>query len=333
MKERLMRSKMIGIVGLGYMGSSIATCLLHRGMRVVGFTRPSDGFAKARDTIIAGIEDLIAHQAAEPSLLGNWSTCYIEAKTVAAMRDCDFVIETVTENVDVKRVVFDEIEAVVKPDVPVATNTSGLPITLLQEGLQYPERLIGMHWCAPCYVNPLLEIICGEKTNQATIDAAMRLAAAAGKEPGLIRKDIEGFIVNRLGYALFREALHLLDSGVADVATIDRMFQNVIGMYGGVIGPLRWMDLTGFAIYADVMERLFPTLDNSTTVPRSLRQLIDSGARGAAQGRGFFTYTPAEERQYQQLLAEHMWSVVQWRDRYAKHFSEIKQWPRPEQND
>jgi 3-hydroxybutyryl-CoA dehydrogenase len=324
-----MGNQTIGIVGLGFMGGGMAACLLHRGMRVIGFTQPAEGFAEARRKIAEGIEDLIAHRAADVSLRKEWPARYVEAESIAAMRPCDFVIETVTENLDVKRAVFNEIEAAVNQDVPVASNTSGLPITLLQQGRRHPERFIGMHWCAPCYVNPLLEVIAGEKTNQATIHATMRLAVAAGKAPGLVRKDIEGFIVNRLNYALYREALHLLDLGVADAATIDHMFQNVIGMYASVVGPLRWMDLTGFAIYADVMQRLLPTLDNSTTVPKSLRQLIDGGARGAAKGRGFFTYTPEEEKQYQQLLAENAWNVLRLREQYARNFPEIKQWPAP----
>ena len=124
-----------------------------------------------------------------------------------------------------------------------------------------------------------------------------------------MRKDVEGFVVNRLGYAMFREAFWLLENGVADVASIDRAFRNAVSVWANIAGPFRWMDLTGLPAYAAVMERLFPQLSTSTVVPETMRKLVDSGALGIANGRGFYPYTPEEAARWQAAVEENVWRV------------------------
>lgn len=237
-----MKIDTVGIIGLGLMGRNIAACLLSKGVRVVGFTRPAEGFAEAREAITAGIDDIVVHSAAACELRQSWVDQYAEAGSMKDLARCDFIIESVSEDAVVKREVFEEIESSVSPETVIGTNTSALPITLLQAGRKFPDRFVGMHWCPPCYSNRFLEIIRGEQTSDRAIEAAMQLGKQAGKEPGVVKKDIEGFIVNRLGYALYREAMHLVESGVADVATIDRVYTSVSvlgmrtsGRFGGWI--------------------------------------------------------------------------------------------------
>jgi 3-hydroxybutyryl-CoA dehydrogenase len=317
----------IGIVGLGFTGRSIAACLLWKGLNVVGYTRPVEGYAAARQSISDDMEDIIAHGAADASLRHQWTSHYVEAQELAGLKDCDFVIEAVPEDLALKRSVFAEIEKVIGENVPLASNTSALPITLLQEGLKHPQRFIGMHWAAPCQVNRFLEVIRGDHSGDAAMNAAVELAKRAGREPGVVNKDIPGFVVNRLAYAVYREALHLMDEGVADAQTIDNVFSSVLGMWGSVMGPMRWIDLSGFALYAKVMERLLPTLDNSTTVPRVFQELIESGAKGANPqngGRGFYNYTPEQVRQWHKVLVENGWSMYKLKAQYDKEFPETK---------
>ena len=130
-----------------------------------------------------------------------------------------------------------EIEAVVAADVPIASNTSALPITTLQEGRLHPERFLGMHWAEPAYATRFLELIRGQHTSDAAMTKANSLATALGKEPCVVAKDVPGFIVNRLGYAMYREAVNMLESGVADAATIDRAFRNACGIWASLCGP------------------------------------------------------------------------------------------------
>jgi 3-hydroxybutyryl-CoA dehydrogenase len=301
--------KTIGIVGMGLMGRGIAACLLGCGFRVIAFSRPMSSFLEARAQIALDIEDLIKHDAAPASLRDDWRPRYVEAESVTALAKCDFVIESVIEDLAVKRAVFDEIESAVHLDVPIGSNTSALPISLLQERLGYPNRLVGLHFCPPVHVNRFMEIIRGEKTDDATVQSAIRLGNAMGKQPGIVRKDVEGFVVNRMAYAIFREALHLLETGVADAETIDRCFQNVIGMWSGIMGPLRWMDLTGLPAYQAVMKRLLPSLSNSTDVPKIIEKLVSEAGT-------FHEYSADEMARWHALLREHAWNLRKLNDRY-----------------
>ena len=299
----------IGVVGLGLLGRGIAACFLSRGFRVVGFARDEASRREALDYVRHAIDDLVTRGGLPPALREEWPARSVQAASLADFAECDFVIESVFEDLAVKRQVFDELEAVVRVDVPIASNTSALPITTLQQERKKAGRFIGMHWAEPCHLTRFLEVIRGEHTDDATVSATLRLAESAGKEPALVNKDVEGFIVNRLGYAMYREALHLLESGVADVETIDRSFRNAVGLWANIAGPFRWMDLTGLPAYAAVMQRLLPKLSTATEVPQTLRKLIEDGAKGISNGRGFYSYTPAEAAQWERLLVEHVWRV------------------------
>ena len=306
-----MRIDTIGIAGVGLLGSGIATCLLSYGFRVIAYDPSPEARGRARAAIAEGIDDLVRRGGFPPGLQEAWPARYAEADALAGFAPCDFVIESVFEDPDVKRGVFDEVEAAVGPGVPVASNTSALPITLLQAGRVRPARFVGMHWLSPCHITRFLEVIRGAATDDATADATLALGRRCGKEPALVRKDVEGFLVNRLAYAVYREAFHLLESGVADVETIDGAFRNVIGLWGGLMGPFRWMDLTGLPAYAAVMQRLLPTLNRDTDVPRTMRELVAGGAKGVANGRGFYDYTPEEAERWQRRLDDHVWAARQ----------------------
>lgn len=302
-----MPARTVGIVGLGLLGRGIAACLLSNGFRVIASTLTQEDRDGARRYIAAAVDDLIRRGGFPPGLRDEWAGRYVEAGSVAELAPCEFVIESVFEDLGVKSRLFDEIEAVVGPEVPIASNTSALPISVLQSGRRRPERFIGTHWAEPCHLTRFLEVVRGERTDDATAEAAMDLARRAGKDPSLVRKDVEGFIVNRLGYAMFREAFWLLENGVADVETIDRSFRNAVSVWANIAGPFRWMDLSGLPAYAAVMKRLWPKLSCATDVPRALTDLIEGGARGVSNGRGFYDYTPEEAARWERRLIENVW--------------------------
>jgi 3-hydroxybutyryl-CoA dehydrogenase len=304
------KTQTIGIVGLGLLGRGIAACLLSRGFQVVALTRREETRVEARRSITNAIDDLIERGGFPAELRDDWGGRYIEAASVADLAACEFVIESVVEDLDVKQKLFDEIEAVVSPTIPLASNTSALPISELQKGRKHPERLIGMHWAEPCHLTRFLEIIRGDLTNDATADLAMDLARAAGKDPSLVLKDVEGFIVNRLGYAMYREAFWLLENGVADVETIDRSFRNALSVWANIAGPFRWMDLTGIPAYAEVIKRLWPKLSCATEVPPLMNDLVESGAKGISNGKGFYTYTPEEAERWERALIDNVWATL-----------------------
>ncbi len=299
----------IGIVGLGLLGRGIATCLLSRGLNVIALDRDAAVVTAARTHIEDSLKEMVSRGALAEEVATSWESRYQEAASFSDFSSCQFMIESVAEDLTTKRAVFTELEAVLSTETPIGSNTSALPITFLQAECRHPERIVGMHWAEPCQITRFLEVIRGDQTNTATAEAALQLGRQAGKDPTLVNKDVAGFIVNRLGYAMYREAFWLLEQGVADVETIDRSFRNAISVWADVAGPFRWMDLTGLPAYAAVMERLFPQLSNRTDVPPEMKQLVESGAKGIANGRGFYQYTPEEARRWEQAITENVWRL------------------------
>jgi 3-hydroxybutyryl-CoA dehydrogenase len=300
----------VAVAGLGFLGRGIAANLLAHGFTVVGQTRSASSHEKAEESIGRAVDEMIEYGDFDDSLRDRWRSRYLATTDFDALADCSFVIESVAEVEAVKNEVFDAIENVVGPDVPVASNTSALPISWLQRSRHRPGRFLGMHFAEPAYATRFLELIRGEMTDDAAFDAAIHLARALGKEPSVVQKDVPGFIVNRLAYAVYREALHLIEQGVADAETIDRSFRNAAGLWATMCGPLRWIDLTGGPqLYERAMRPVLPTLSNATAPPAMIRALAEDGAEGIGNRRGFYEYTEEEAEQWEDLFRRHAWRV------------------------
>ncbi len=307
----------IGLAGLGLLGRGIAACFLGHGFRVVAFTRHDQTHAEARGSIARAIGDLVNRAGFPPSLVRQWPDRYHPVRAIEPLAECSFVVESVVEDLEAKDRLFDQIEAVVGPGVPIASNTSALPVSRLQRNRRHPERFLGMHWAEPAHATRFMEIVRGHQTGDAPLAAAVALARRIGKEPSLVEHDVPAFLANRMGYAIYREALNLLEQGIADVETIDRSFRNAAGLWATLCGPFRWIDLTGGpALYARAMEGVLPTLSNAAELPQTLRDLAASDAQGIANGRGFYQYTPEEAQRWEQLLREHAWTVRELMNRY-----------------
>ncbi len=281
----------IGVVGLGLMGRGIAACLLARGFAVTGCDRSPRRRADARSHVKTVLAGLARRGSLARSENRGWQARFQTVRDPAEMGACGFVIESVDEDLRLKQQVFGRLEPALDPAAVIASNTSSIPITLLQKGRANPERLIGMHWGEPAEIMRYLEIIPGKHTSPRTVRRTRRLGELCGKRPTVLQRDIRGFISNRLMYAMMREAFYLLESGVADMQTIDDSFRNDIGWWAALAGPFRWMDLTGIPAYAAVMEGLLPQLANTKSVPRAMRETVSSGARGVSNRRGFYRYT------------------------------------------
>jgi 3-hydroxybutyryl-CoA dehydrogenase len=170
---------------------------------------------------------------------------------------------------------------------------------------------VGIHWDEPAHVTRFMEIIAGEKTDPRIADRVMELAERWGKEPSLLRRDIRGFITNRISYAMFREACYLVDSGIASCEDVDRSLRNDVGWWIPFAGPFRYMDLMGVEAYHRVMKDLLPELSTSPEIPAIMRRVIESGGRGISNGNGFYRYTPDE--------------AENWKKRFLKFNYEIRQ--------
>jgi 3-hydroxybutyryl-CoA dehydrogenase len=302
-------SKMpIGVVGLGLMGCSIATCLLMAEHPVVAIAPIPADMLTAESRInhhLSELKDRAILQEPIPSVKNR----LIITEDYSALKDCVLVIECTIENLAIKRTVYAKIEAIVSAKTAIGSNTSAIPISILQKETKHPERLLGLHWAEPAYTTRFLEVICGDETDISIGEYFYEVAHYWGKEPTLVRKDIRGFITNRLSYALYREAFDLVEKGYASVEDIDRACRNNQGFWMTLVGPFRWMDLTGVPAYLNVMKDLFPTLSNRTDVPELIQTIVDRGGRGTANADGFYEYTTQEAKEWEATFARFSFEI------------------------
>ena len=298
----------VSVVGLGLMGCSIATCLLIAGHPVVAVAPISADLDHAESRIREHLE-----KSLENGLVENPPNYYFKSLTITEnysdLRDCHLVIECTIENVIIKEQVYKKIEAHLPPDALLTSNTSAIPISTLQQITQHPARFLGLHWTEPAHTTRFLEIICGNDTNLKNGEYLYELSHTWGKEPILVRKDIAGFITNRLMYAMYREAISLVEGGYATVEDVDRSCRNNAGYFMTLAGVFRWMDLTGVPAYHTVMQRLLPTLDNSTEVPELIDKIVREGGKGVANAHGFHDYTPEEAKLWEETFTEFTYDV------------------------
>lgn len=307
----------VGVIGLGLLGRGIATCLLGHGFRVIACDSNAQQRRNAREHIDRSLGQLMKRTDDDSLQIDDWENRCTEVDHPGGLASCGFVIESIAEDPQAKAGVFDQLEAVLDETAIIASNTSAIPISMLQQGREHPERFVGMHWGEPAHILRFVEIIRGEQTNEQTFQMTAELARALGKEPSLVQRDIRGFVTNRLMYAMMREAFYLLEEGVADAETIDRSFRNDMGWWATIAGPFRWMDLTGIPTYAAVMEKLLPQLCNNTEVPKTLRDMVASGAKGIENHRGFYDYDQASARQWQQTWTEFTWDIKALADKHV----------------
>jgi 3-hydroxybutyryl-CoA dehydrogenase len=189
----------------------------------------------------------------------------------AALRDADLVLETVVEDVAAKHEVLGRIEPWLRDDALVATNTSSLRVGDIAEGLARPERMLALHFLFPAHRSPLVEVMGGPRTPPEALERGVALARAMGKVPIRVGRDSAGLVWNRLQFALLREALHLLEEGVADAATIDACVELGLGRRWVATGPLTTAELGGLDTFALVAGQLFPDLSAATEPPARLR--------------------------------------------------------------
>jgi 3-hydroxybutyryl-CoA dehydrogenase len=301
----------VGVVGLGLLGCGIATCLLAHQQKAVAFSNDATDFVRMRKTVEKGINELITHAGFPEVIKTRWASLCVEASAVGDLASCDLVIETVTEDLPTKRGVLASLEMILASDVPIATNTSGFSLAELRAEMKHPRRLLAMHWAEPAYATRFMELVRDEDVSPQAFDAAYTLATRIGKQPCVVARDIEGLIVNRLAYAMYREAISLVDQGICDARTLDMAFRNSIGLWAATMGPFRWMDLTGLPAYAKVMGRLWPTLSAMTSPPASVQSLIEGGARGVSNLRGFYEYSEQDVQQWNRAFRENAWRLYQ----------------------
>ncbi|MET6998420.1 3-hydroxyacyl-CoA dehydrogenase family protein [Chitinophaga defluvii] len=300
----------VGVVGLGLMGCSITACLLMAGHPVMAIAPIPADMTHAHGRIAAHLQ-----RSWQEGLTDKHPDVLLQSLLItedfSSLRPCKLVIESTIENLDIKKTVYGKIEAIVDTNCLLVSNTSAIPISILQKLTQHPERFFGLHWAEPSHTTRFLEVICGDLSNIELGEYLYDLSHLWGKEPTLVRKDIRGFITNRIMYAMYREAFSLVENGYATVEDVDRACRNNAGYFMTLVGIFRWMDLTGVPAYHNVMKDLFPELNNSTAVPKLIDDIVKAGGRGVANAHGFYEYTPEEAHLWEETFADFSYEIRQ----------------------
>ena len=208
--------------------------------------------------------------------------------------DTDLVIETVSERLDLKKAIFADLDQRVPAHIPIGSNSSGFPITDIAKDLVTANRMLNTHYFMPAHIVPLVEIVLGKKTNLEIASQVCAFYRIHDKKPVLVKKDIPGFLANRIQHALMREALSLVQEGIATPEDIDTAVRYSFGFRYAAVGPMTQKEISGWEGMTLAAELIYPSLSNITTPPTCVTDLVKSGKTGIAKGAGFRSWSLEE---------------------------------------
>jgi 3-hydroxybutyryl-CoA dehydrogenase len=289
----------IAVIGAGLMGHGIAQVFADAGHAVA--IHDPDPAALARvPARVREIFDLLGADAARADLIS------LHERLEDAVRGADLVIEAGPERVYVKREIFAALDALTSPEVILASNTSAIPIREIAEKCSNRARVLGAHFWNPPHFVPLVEVIQSDATDMRFVTRTMALLAGAGMSPVHVKRDIPGFIGNRLQHALKREAIALVANGVCDAETLDRVVTEGFGSRLGVLGPLEQSDMIGLGLTLDAHRVLIADLDRTPGPNPFLEAKVAAGETGMAVGEGFRRWTPEQAVAVRKRFQEHL---------------------------
>lgn len=280
--------KQVGLIGLGTMGPGIAARLARGGLSVRAYDTAPDAIDRAPGLVdlANGVMDQLA--IAQPS--GGAGEITFASSVAETVEGADLIVENVPENADIKVETYRLIEPLIDRSTIIATDTSGIPITKLQAGMDNPARFAGMHWSNPPHIIPMIEVIGGAATAPETVSTLRDLIRSLDLLPVVVKKDVPGFVENRVLYALLRETVDLVERGVIEPEDIDTCVSWGIGYKLAVVGPMALLDMAGMDIYRSVSSFLNSDLANRGDVAPMIEEKIAAGKLGIKSGEGIYSY-------------------------------------------
>ena len=289
----------IAVIGAGLMGHGIAQVFALSGHDVSIHDSVAANLDSVKPRILANLrglgDDVAAVERVQPT-----------GDLAAAVHEADYVVEAVLEDLALKQRLFLEVERNVRPHTILASNTSVIPITKIMEGLRDRSRALGTHWWNPPYLVPLVEVIGTHWTSQQAIDWTIDLHKAAGKMPVHVKKDVPGFVGNRLQHALWREAVALVERGICDAQTVDTVVKASFGRRLAVLGPLENADLVGTDLTLAIHKTVLPDIDSRPHPSPYLEALVGAGKLGFKSGEGFRAWSAEAQAALRANVLHHL---------------------------
>lgn len=276
--------KHAAVIGGGIMGGDIATVFAAHGWQVHVMS-PSQ---KTRDALpartSAGLAKLGAPEGSAAAV-----RCHADLKSIP-WADVAIVVEAATEDLPLKQKLFAEVEALARPDIPLASNTSNFPIGEIAKGLKHPRRVAGLHFFMPAHLVPLVEVVSSPQTDEHVAKSLIKLLKELDKAPIWVKKDVPGFVGNRLQHAMMREALYLIADGVTDAEGIDTAVRQGFGFRFIACGPMMQKEMSGWDTNYLVGEALYPHLHTEQAPPAFLKHMVDKGRTGMKAKAGMWDW-------------------------------------------
>lgn len=293
------RLERIAIVGAGLMGNGIAAVFAAHGHEV----KLHDPVAAALDAVPGRVKAILQDIGEDPGAVSRVS---VHDRLEDAVRDADFVTEAAPEKLPIKQELFVRLAASTGPECILASNTSVIPIRDIGAKLEDAHRVLGTHWWNPPYLIPLVEVVQAPRTDPKLIGRCMELLKRVGKLPVHVKRDVPGFVANRLQHALWREAIALVESGVCDAETVDLCIKNSFGMRIAALAPLENADLVGLDLTEDIHKVILPDLNRSQSPSPLLAEKVRKGELGVKSGKGFYDWTPEKADEVRARMLRHL---------------------------
>ena len=298
--------KTIAVIGGGHMGGGIAMMFASAGYKVNMFSRTAETLQDSMQTIKHDLNFLAERGLGEPQEVQKTLERINCTQDMAeAVKNADFVVECVAENMELKQSIFKQLDEICKSDVILATNTSVMSPTEIASKAIHRERILATHWWNPPFLVPLVEVVQTTETAKWVVDLTIQLHKKIGKHPIHVKKDVPGFVANRLQHALKREAISLVEKGIADAETVDESIKYSFGMRLPVVSTLENSDMVGLDLTLSIHEYLLKHLEDSHEPSSLLKEKVAKGELGFKTGGvGFKKWTKEEQEALRNAMLE-----------------------------
>ncbi|MBU3144443.1 3-hydroxyacyl-CoA dehydrogenase family protein [Clostridium sp. CF012] len=303
--------KNITVFGPGMMGSGIAQVFAGcEDLKVTIFIREKIEY-ECIDKIKANLAVLKEKEIITQEEIDNiFGRITLTEDMEAAVKEADFVIECIPENMELKQNLFARLELICRPDTIFATNTSVMSITEISEKAKNKSRIVGCHFWNPPYLIPLVEVVKSDYTTEEVMDKTIELLKKANKHPIRVSKDVPGFVANRLQHALWREAISIVENGIANAATVDEAIKFGFGLRLPILGPMENADMVGTDLTLSIHSYILRHLENSTEPSPLLKEKVEGGNLGFKSGMGFQEWNPQQVKESSDGLREYLIKVL-----------------------